>query len=804
MSDMKSQVEVAIIGGGISGCSLLYHLTQLGWTDVVLIEKNELTAGSTWHAAGLCTHFSPNPTIMNMRAYSVSTYKEFDDVDFHSCGAMRVTSNEDRMKEFRYVQDVGRITGYRFDIVDPEEIRALHPLAQTDGLIGGIYEPFDGHVDPSQATHAFAKRAREAGAEIYRQNPVLDITQNADSSWRIETQNGMINADTIVNCAGTWAREIGQMMGVDLPIVPMLHQYLVTDGIPEVDALDKELPIFRDPDQSWYSRQERDGMIIGPYEKPAAPWAVDGVPPEFGMDLLPPDLERIEDIVADAMERIPVMAEAGIKTVVNGPITFTPDGNTLIGPVYGMRDAWLLTGTSMGVMEGGGAGKLLAEWIVSGSPSMDVLGIDSRRFGAFAETRDYRLAKATDYFERQFAIHYPNEELESARPCIKPPSYETQAGLGAQFGFAYGWERANWFATDEIPGEQVLSWGRTNWHEAVRLECRAVQETAGLFELSAFSKFDIVGPGALGKLDSLGSNRPPDRDGALCLTYALSPEGGIQSEFTVSRLAMDRLYLVSAAGARRRDHDLLVDAIPGGPSASVTDVTEDWGVLALAGPKSREIMSALTDADLSNDAFPWLSAQEINVAGVPVRAIRVSYVGELGWELHHPIADQAALYDALLDAGQPHGMKPCGVYAMNSLRLEKGYRGWGADLTSEKTPLEAGLHPFVKMEGRGFIGKDAVASRNRANPGWRMHLLSVDASNVDVFGLHPVLLDGEVVGTTSSGGYGHRVGMSLALAYLRTDVDLDAELMISINGEPVTAQVLERVPYDPTNVRMRA
>lgn len=801
---MKSQAEVVIIGGGISGCSLLYHLTQLGWTDVVLIEKNELTAGSTWHAAGLCTHFAANPTIMNMRAYSVRTYKEFDDVDFHSCGAMRVTAHEDRMSEFRYVKDVGRIAGHRFDIVDPDEIRELHPLAQTDGLVGGIYEPFDGHVDPSQATQAFAKRAREAGAEIYRQNPVLDISQNPDSSWRIETQNGPIDADIIVNCAGTWAREIGVMMGADLPIVPMLHQYLVTEGIAGVDALDKELPIFRDPDESWYSRQERDGMIIGPYEKPAVPWAVDGVPPEFGMDLLPPDLDRIEHIVADAMNRIPVLADAGIKTVVNGPITFTPDGNTLIGPVYGMRDAWLLTGTSMGVMEGGGAGKLLAEWMVSGSPPMDVLGVDSRRFGAFAETRDYRVAKATEYFGRQFAIHYPSEELPVGRPCIKPPSYDAQEKRGARFGFAYGWERANWFATDTVPGEQVLGWGRTNWHDAVRGECRAVEEAAGLFELSAFSKFDITGEGALDKLDSLGTNHPPDRDGGMCLTYSLSPEGGIESEFTVTRLAADHLYLVSAAGARRRDHDLLAEAMPDGGSATVTDRTEELGVLALAGPKSREILSVLTTADLSNDSFPWLSAQEIVVADVPVRAIRVSYVGELGWELHHPVRDQAGLYEALFEVGEPLGMKPCGVYAMNSLRLEKGYKGWGADLTSEKTPLEAGLHPFVKMEGRGFIGKDAVNAKNRATPGWRMKLLSLKTDDQDVFGLHPVLLNDEVVGMTSSGGYGHRVSMSLALAYMRTDVDPESEIMVSINGASYPARILERVPYDPTNARMRA
>jgi dimethylglycine dehydrogenase len=800
---MKTHAQVVIIGGGITGCSLLYHLTELGCRDVVLVEKNELTSGSTWHAAGLCTHFGHNPTVMHMRAHSVAKYKEFDDVDFHECGAMRVTALADRMDEFRHVKDVGLIAGFDFDILGPSDIKDLYPLSQTGGLIGGIYEPLDGHVDPSQATNAFAKRARESGAEIYRQNPVLELNQHDDGRWDVVTQNGTIHADTIVNCAGTWCREIGDMMGVDLPVVPMLHQYLVTEGIPAVDALDKELPIFRDPDESWYTRQERDGLILGPYERPAQPWAVDGVPPEFGMDLLPPDLDRIEDIMGFAMARIPALADAGIKTVVNGPITFTPDANALMGPAYGLRNAWLLTGTSMGVMEGGGAGKLLAEWMVDGVPSMDILAVDSRRFGAYAD-RDYRIAKGSECFEHQFAIHYPYEERPAARDCIKSPTYDKQAKMGAQFGFAYGWERANWFATDTVPGVQELSWRRSNWFGAVAEECQAVADGVGLFELSAFSKFDVTGKDAIAALDGLGSNAPAQNDGGITLSYTLTPEGGVYSEFTVTRLSRDRFYLVSAAAARRRDFDLLNATIVRNGDILVDDVTEQRGVLALAGPKSREVLSTLTGTDLSNQEFPWLTAQEIRVAGCEVRALRVSYVGELGWELHHHMADQAVLYDALLEAGEPYGIRPCGAYAMNALRLEKGYRAWGMDLSTEKTPLEAGLHPFVKLEGRGFRGKEAMQERNRTGPGWRMSLLALDATDTDVFGLHPVIMDGELVGITTSGAYGHRVGKSLALAYLRRGIDLDAAMSVNLLGDSIPATVLDRVPYDPTNTRMRS
>ena len=473
---MKTHARVVVIGGGVMGCSLLYHLTKLGWNDVVLVEKNELTAGSTWHAAGLCTHFAHNLTIMHMRAYSVRLYREdlSEDtglpVGFHPCGALRVTRSPERLDEFRHVQGLGRYAGFDFNILSPDELKQVHPLANTNDMLAAIHEPNDGFVDPSQATQAMAAGARSRGAEIYRHNPVKSLSRNAAGDWLVETRNGTITAEIVVNAAGTWGREVGAMMGLDLPMVPMLHQYLVTEDVDAVKALDTELPIIRDPEESWYARQEGKGFIVGPYEKDGQPWSIDGVPPEFGMELLPPDLDRVAPIVEKAMARVPAIASAGIKTVVNGPITFTPDGNPLIGPAPGLDRAWLMTGSSMGVMEGGGAGKFLAEWMASGEPPMDPLGVDPRRFGAYAD-RDYRLAKAIECLADQFAIHYPFEELTAGRDRIKSPIHGALAKAGAQFGAVYGQERPNWFARrkDNLPVAPTFR--RPGWLEAVGEEC---------------------------------------------------------------------------------------------------------------------------------------------------------------------------------------------------------------------------------------------------------------------------------------------------------------------------------------------
>ena len=805
---MTLDAQVLIIGGGAMGVSLLYHLAKAGWRDVVLTEKNDLTHGSTWHAAGLCTHFAHNPTIQELRATSVRLYRDIlpeetgDSCGFHPSGAMRITSNPDRMDEFAHVAGLSKFTGYELRLLtSPEAVAELHPLARTEGILGGIYEPDDGHVDPSLATNAIAKAARAMGAVILRQNPVTEIRREGDH-WRVETAKEVIRARHIVNAAGTWGWEIGHMMGLNVPSVPVLHQYLVTDTVPAVaERIAKglpELPMIRDPEESWYIRQERDGLILGPYEKDAQPWSIDGVPPDFGAELMPPDLDRVEHIIMAAMARIPALETGGIKSVVNGPITFTPDANPLIGPAHGLPDAWLLTGSSMGVMEGGGAGWFLAHWMTHGAPPMDALAVDSRRFGSWAD-RDYRVKKAVECFGLQFGVHYPYEERPAARGKRLSALHEHMVARGAVMGAAYGWERPNWFS-DRAGDEARPTFRRANWFPHVAREVAKVTAAAGLADLSVFSKFEVTGPEALAFVESLGANRAP-KAGRIGLIHALTPAGGVQSEFTVSALADDRFYLTSAAAAEEMDEDLL-RARAAGHDVRIDNVTGDLGVIALMGPKSRAILSALTDADLGA-AFPWLSVREITFAGIPVRTLRVSYIGELGWELHASRDDLPTLFDALEAAGKPQGMGFFGAHAMNAMRIEKGYRAWGADFTTERTPAETGAGPMIRPDGRDFIGREALLRRMAAENRWEMVLLAVDSDSVDPFYGHAVLHDGRPVGIVTSGTYGHRTGQKLALAYLRQRGLRDG-LTVEILGRPVPARVLDTPPYDPRNERMKA
>ncbi|WP_439630325.1 GcvT family protein [Shinella sp.] len=805
---MRTQARVVVIGGGAMGVSLIYHLAKRGWSDVMLVEKTELTAGSTWHAAGLCTHFAHNATIMEMRAHSIRMYREGLTAEtglptgFHASGALRVTRSEERMNEFRHVQGIGDFVGHEFRILTPQQLKEIYPLVELDGIIGAIYEPNDGHVDPRLATNAMATAARNLGAEIVRHNPVLSLGKNAAGEWLVETVKGTIVAEHVVNAAGTWCREIGQMMGLDLPVVPMLHQYVVTAEVPEIVARiragEPELPIIRDPEESWYLRQERDGYIVGPYEKTAHPWAVDGIPPAFGMELMPPDLDSIEHIIAMAMERVPALANAGIKTVVNGPITFTPDANPMVGPAFGVPNGWLLTGSSMGVMEGGGAGAFLADWIVDGAPPRDALAIDGRRFGNFAD-RDYRIDKAVECFGLQFGIHFPYEEREAGRPRRATPAYDQQQAQGAVFGAAYGWERPNWFA--KAAAVPDLTFRRPGWFETVASECRNVRDNVGSVDLSAFSKFEVSGPGAADFMASLGSNRPPVRDSRIGLIHALTSRGGVASEFTVTRLAEDRYYLTSAAFAERHDEDLLRSRASAG--VTIENLTEKRGILGVMGPKSRDLLQMLTDADLWNVAFPWLTAQQITVAGVPVLALRVSYVGELGWELHADLDRFGDLYRAVSEAGKSFGLAPFGIYAVNAMRLEKGYRGWGADLTTERTPLEAGLEALVRTEGRSFIGREAMLERAASEKSWRMALFSVEDDGISLpFYNHTVWQDDQAVGVVTSGGYGFRTGKPLVLAYL-TPKATTAPMHIRVIDRDLAITELKAAPYDPDNLKPR-
>lgn len=789
------------------GCSLLYHLADIGWNDTVLVEKNELTAGSTWHAAGLCTHFAHSLTIMHMRAHSVRLYNSVlteatgQPTGFHPCGALRVTASQDRMDEFRQVQGMGKFAGFDFHILDPLQLKEVYPLVQTEGLLGAIHEPLDGYVDPSQATQALAKGARAAGATILRHNRVLGVDRRKSGEWCVRTEQGDIVAEVIVNAAGTWCREVGAMMGLDLPVVPMLHQYLVMDRIDAYAGLEHELPIIRDPEESWYVRQERGGVIIGPYEKSGTAWSIDDVPADFAMELLPPELDRVESIAACAMSRIPEIAEAGLKTIVNGPITFTPDANPLIGPAFDLSNAYLLTGSSMGVMEGGGAGKFLAEWMVEGEPPMDPISVDPRRFGDYAD-RSYRVAKAVESFGLQFGIHYPFEERPAGRPKRTSQVYEKLKASGAVFGAAYGWERPNWFSakTNDV---STLSFRECNWFDAVRRECESVRDNVAIADLSVFAKYEVKGKDAFDFLDQIGANRAPRHTGTIGLMHCLHPSGGVESEFTITRLSDDHFYLTSAAAAQRRDLDLLHDRSRMYPDLSIADVTTQLGALGVMGPESRSLLSECCDADLGFDVFPWLSAQQIDIAGIPVRALRLSYVGELGWELHVPMGSQLQLLQVLLERGRKYETGFYGAFAMNSLRLEKGYRAWGMDLTTERTPLESGLGLFVKTRDRDFIGRNGLLRRAQDDERWSMELLELEDAGVDPFYSHTVLDGDEPIGMVTSGSYGHGVNKVLALAYFREPPNSGRDLSVLILGQKVPARILETPPHDPDNSRLR-
>ncbi|MGI9310919.1 MAG: GcvT family protein [bacterium] len=805
---MKTNASVVVIGGGIMGCSVLYHLAKIGWKDVVLVEKNELTAGSTWHAAGLCTHYAHNPTVMNLRAHSVRLYQSIlpqetgQPISFHATGALRVTREEERMDEFRHVAGLGRFVGFEFNLLSPAELKEIYPLVQTDGLLGAIHEPHDGYVDPSQATRALARGARDNGAEIYRHNAV-EALRREKGEWVVGTQKGDIRADHIINAAGTWCREIGAMMGLDLPVTPMLHQYIVTGRIDEFAGLGRELPFIRNPDESWYLRQERDGAIIGIYEKDGQPWSIDGVPPGFGAELLPPELARIEKIAMQAIERVPAAGGGGIKEIVNGPITFTPDANPLIGPAFGLTNAWLLTGSSMGVMEGGGAGRFLAEWIAGGEPPMDSLAVDPRRFGDYAD-RGYRVDKAVECFAAQFAIHYPHEERPAGRPRRVTPMHDRLKSLGAAFGCVYGWERPNWFAHDGAV-ETTPSFKRPGWFDVVAGECRTVSQRVGFADLSVFSKFEVSGPGAAAFVETLGTNGAPAALGGIVLTFALTPRGGVSAEFIVARIDEQHFYLVSAAAAERINEDLLRAHAAAHREVRIKNRTQEYCVIAVMGPCARSLLSQLTDADLSQAAFPWLSAQPLDIDGIPVNAMRVSYIGESGWELHHEARLQPALFEKLWAAGRELEAGLYGALAMNSMRLEKGYRAWGSELTTERTPLEAGMDAFVKTGNgfrRGFCGERAML-RRQSEPGhWRMHLLELDVTDVDPFYSHAVMQRDKAIGLVTSGSFGHRVNKALALAYF-SQPPAGEGLFVSLLGKAVPAKVLEAIPYDPANRRCK-
>ncbi len=811
---MKDQAKVVVIGGGVVGVSALYHLAKKGWgEDVVLLEKAELTSGSTWHAAGLLPLFNMSYSVGQVHKYSVKLYRQLEEetgqpVGFAQVGNLRLAMNDDRMDEYHQYAATARTIGIDVRFLTPEEIGSLWPLCNTEGLVGGIFHPEDGYIQPADLTQALAKGARARGATIYRNTAVMHIEQATSGGWVVETEKGSITCDHVISATGNYARKTGAMVGLEIPVIPVEHQYIVTEAHPALQQRKKEgLPemgVLRESDGSWYLREENNGFILGPYEKGAPACYVDGPDPRAEYELFQEDIERLEPHIEAAMNRVPAFGEVGIKKVYNGAIAYTPDGNPIIGPAWDLDNFWLNEGHSFGITAAGGAGWQLAEWIVEGEPTIDMLGVEPRRFGDYA-TKKYLIEKNEEAYSHVFIIHYPDEERPGARPLRTAPCYERMKARGAVFGQKFGWERPNFFATDGMTQEDDWSFRRSRWFEAVRREVANTTQNVGLLDMTAFAKCRVSGSGAEAFLDSFVANSLPKKVGGLSLAHALNTRGGIHSEFTIRRESGDSFYLVSAGALQRLDHDYLKKHMPRDGSVQFTQLTGAYGVLVLAGPKARALLERVTDADLSNEAFRWLTAQDIVVGMAPVNAMRVNFVGELGWELHHPIEYQNHIFDTLFAAGEDLGLRPFGIRAMDSMRLEKSYRMVGTELSIEYSAYESAMDRFVKPDKGDFIGRDALLAWQEAGMSNRLVTLEVhDVDDADALGNNALLKDGELVGRATGGGFGFRVGKSLALGMVKPELaEPGARLEIEILGKSHAATVIPDSPFDPKNERLR-
>jgi dimethylglycine dehydrogenase len=808
---MKGYARVVVIGGGAVGCSALYHLTRLGWTDVALLERDELTAGSTWHAAGNCPNFSSAWSLLKLQRYSTQLYarlaQEVDyQINYHRTGSIRLAHTADRVDEFRHVAAQARAQQLEFELLSPAQIAARHPFLELDGIRLGLWDPHDGDIDPAQLTQALAKGARDGGATIYRNTRVTALRELPAGGWRIETPGGAIEAEYVINAAGYRGGEVAAMIGEYLPIVSLSHQYLITADIPELAARGAaRLPLLRDPDVSYYLRQERHGLLLGPYEARARARWLEGLPSEFAQELFEDDLGRIEPYIEAACARVPLLGTVGIKRVINGPIPYAPDGNPLIGPASAVRNFFHCCAFTFGIAQAGGAGRVIAEWVVHGEPDWDVWPLDCRRYMPFAD-KTYALAKALETYQSEYAVAYPQDERPAGRPAKSSPLYERLRAEGAVFGARAGWERALYYARADDPPGPECSFRRPHWHRAVARECAAVAGGVAVLDMPGFAKFEVAGAGAAAWLDHLIAGALP-APGRTALSYLCSARGGIVTEMTVSHRPAGGFWLLSAATGERHDEQWLRGHLSQrhGP-VSLTNLTARYGSLVVAGPRSRELLARLTAADLSNAAFPWLTVRTIRVAGTEAVAMRLNYVGELGWELHLPEEELPQVHDLLLGAGDQFKLGHFGLYAMESLRLEKCYRSWKADLTSEHSPLHASLERFVRLDKTAdFIGREALRRQAAAGLTERFVPLLVEAQDADAAPVSVVYRGAEAVGLVTSGGYGYRLQRSIALAYVRTELSVPGtQLEVEILGERRRAVVAREPLYDPQNLRLRA
>ena len=815
MADFPTTARVVIIGGGVVGVSALYHLAKAGWSDCVLLEKNELTAGSTWHAAGNVPTFSTSWSLMNMQRYSTELYRGLGDavdypMNYHVTGSIRLAHSKERMQEFQRAKGMGLYQGMEIDILSPDEIKAKYPFIETHDLKGALYDPADGDIDPAQLTQALAKGARDLGATILRFTPATGVSRE-NGEWIVHTEKGDIRCEYVVNAAGYYAQRVGEWFkpygGRTVPMMVMSHQYMVFEEVPEIKAWSegsgKKLPLLRDVDTSYYLRQEKNGFNLGPYERNCrAHWATpnDPMPDDFSFQLYPDDLDRLEYYIEDAMARVPLLAEAGVARVINGPIPYAPDGNPLIGPMPGVPKAFEACVFTFGIAQGGGAGKVLAEWITEGQTEWDMWSCDPRRFTDYTD-HEYCVERGMEIYGHEYAMHFPWHRWPAGADRKHSPVHAKVKELGGVMGAYNGWERANWFAKpgDDLSEESTQTWNRAGpWAERIREECEAVRDGVGVLDLPGFSRFDLSGAGAAEWLRGMIAGALP-KEGRINLAYFPDSRGRILTEMSVMRHGEDDFTLITAGAAQWHDFELLKKALPAG--LSLTDHTREVGTMIVTGPRARALFEEIgSDADL---ALPWLSHQKATVAGKPCALVRVSFAGELGWEVHCANADQPAIYEAILAAGA----KPFGMWALNSLRLEKGYRAWKGDLSTDYSLLEGGLERFIKFDKpQDFPGKAALLAEKQRGSKKRFVTLVVDAGEADAPYMSTLWHDGKIVGETTSGGWGYRVNASIAFGMLRTDLAVPGtEIEVEIYGERCRAVVQEDQPlWDAANERIRA
>ena len=803
---MRTHARVVVIGGGVVGVSVLYHLTRAGWKDVLLVERAELTSGSTWHAAGSMHTVNGDPNVAKLQQYTIELYGELERISGQSCGmhitgGLLLAGTRERLDWLKMTQARGRYLGMELELLSVAEVKKLYPLLDPAHFVGAILDPVEGHVDPYGVTHAYAKSAQIGGAEIVRQTRVIDLKARPDGTWDVITEQGNVHAEHVVNAGGLWAREVGRMVGLELPVLAMEHQYLITEDLPELAGQKEQLHII-DFEGEIYMRQERGGMLMGTYERAGVPWSPRTTPWDFGQDLLPNDLDRIAPSLEVGFQHFPRIATAGIKKVVNGPFTFAPDGNPLVGPVPGLRNFWVACGVMAGFSQGGGVGLALSHWMVDGDPGADVWAMDIARYGNWA-TRAYTNAKVRENYSRRFRIRFPNEELEAARPLRTTPIYERLQAENAVFGEYCGLEHALWFAPAGTAPREDITFRRSNAHAVVAEECRAVREAVGIIEISNYGKFEVTGHAAAQWLSSIMANRVPTA-GRIALAPMLNESGRLIGDFTLCRVSEERFFLIGTYAAERY-YLRWFERHPPPAGVVVRACAMEYVGLSIAGPQSRALLQSLVEVDLSTAAFPFMSFRQIDVGMVPAFVGRVSFTGDLGYEIWVTGEYQRALYDLLTQAGRSHGLRHFGARALNSMRLEKSFGSWTREYRPIYGPYEAGLGRFVDLAKEAFVGRDAAAGEKTQGGARRLITLDVAAHDADAVGDEPICHDGRVAGWVTSGAYAHSVQKSIALGYVNADVaGATSGFEVEIIGERRPATRLAAAAFDPQGVRMRA